>query len=202
MTGPRFWLACALACAALTPASAQAPTSQPPPLTIRFIWFTATPKPAVRVDPEHLPAVFSELQKGWSVPLTEDPGVFLKRLEKAAPNFTYRLRLAGTAGSITDQYYVISAGPRDDDPQRCTVQEVIRIVRRESPTTVRTRREARLLTRSANGSVEGSGWNSMGTDDGDPQVLGRTTSMGTDCQPDGTLTVYATYFVERKAPAQ
>jgi hypothetical protein len=173
------------------------------PLTIRFVWFSATPKPEAKLDDQQMPAVFQNLQEGWPVPLSQDPHAFLARLAKEEPRYVYQLHLAGASVPLDNSFYVISSGPNQSDPLRHTVQETIRVLGWDSPTQLRTRRVGSLYYRAKDGNgVDSSGWDDTTVEEGNKQVLGLTKSMGIHGRPTETMTIYAFCFVKEEGPAR
>ena len=165
-----------------------------PELTVRYVWFTAVPKAEAKVDPRALPAVFQQLQSGWKVTIPDNAADFLTRLHEIEPRFTYRLLLSGSARQTGVRSYVISDGPRKDDPEQHTVAEEIRVRRWEAPKSLRIKRLGKLTRRAAEGGTMGARCDDTNVYDGNQVLLDTTQSMGLFGSPDVKLTAYVTCF--------
>jgi hypothetical protein len=166
------------------------------PLVIRYVWFSATPKPGQSLPAGVTPAVFQRMQDSRFPALGEDPKAFLKALDRLEPRYTYQLHLAGTAKPMGADFYRISAGPKETDPLRHAVVETIRVIGRPSPNALLVHRAGHLdsLSPDATG-LNRCSWDDAATG-GNLQPLGTTRSMGVQHEPSGRLIIYAVSFSE------
>jgi hypothetical protein len=172
------------------------PAASPRPLVIRYVWFSATPKPGRSLPADVMPAVLQRMQDSQFPALGDDPNALLKALNRAEPRFTYQIHLSGTAVPMGADFYRISAGPKETDPLRHAVVETIRVVGRPSPNVLQVHREGRFYSHTTGSTgLSGSHWDDSATG-GNAQSLGTTRSMGVLGEPSGRLSVYAVSFSE------
>ena len=171
----------------------------PPPILVRYLVFTATPRPgAVFASGNAFTkdvAVFDELQNCLGEPLTADPARFLAVLQQREPRYTFRLHLSGAAVPAGDNRYVIRGGPDKRDPFQFTIHDEITVLRSESPTTILTQSKGSLQNISLSSSgTEGMGWDDTAVPEGNRQVLSPTRSMGISGTPPMMSVIYVRCF--------
>jgi hypothetical protein len=173
------------------------PAASPRPLVIRYVWFSATPKPGQSLAADVMPTVFQRMQDSQFPAMSDDPNDFLKTLNRLEPRYSYRLYLSGAAAPLGSDFYRISGVPKETDPLRHAVGETIRVIGRPSPNALRVHRKGRLDSLSPESTgLSGSRWDDSALPEGNLQPLGTTRSLGVLREPSGRLTVYAVSFSE------
>lgn len=177
--------------AAVGGASCQTP-SPPSSSTyiVRYLCFTATPKPEAVFDAETLPAIFQKMQNGWAIPLTSDSQSFLNRLRREEPRYTYQANLAGQSARQSDGSYLLRAGPKDSDPRQCRVDYTVWFLKRDSPTMLRTHMKGMMHYKASSSGEAGMGLDDTMVAEGNKQILGQTKSMGIAGAVEQTIFVY------------
>lgn len=177
-------------------ASCQTPDPPPPAYIVRYLCFTATPKPGAIFESES--PIFQKMQEGWPAPLTSNPQDFLNRLRQQEPRYTYQADLAGQSVRADDGSYLLRGGPAKNDPRQCRVDYSAWVLKRDSPTLLHSHMKGMMHYKQAGSSGEtGSGLDDTMVAEGNKEILGQTKSMGIDGAAEKTVFVYC--FLE--APA-
>ena len=190
----------------------QKPSLSIPPLTIRYIWFTATPKPGAVFTPQELerptetrglvvPPVFEKLAKGLDVPLTDDAEAFLKELQKEEPRYTFRIHLFGTAYQTDKKRYRILDASEGRHPFQYIVSDEVRVLRRQSATALRIRHSGEMKQQAAKTSglaTQVNDWDDTYAAEGRIWEVGKTVAVVTNGLPPDESNIYALCIQEHK----
>lgn len=192
-------LSCLLSLLFIAVSGASCQTPAPPPFlyVVRYLCFTAMPKPGAVFEPGTESAIFDKMQEGWPVPLTSNPQDFLNRLRQQEPRYTYQANLAGQSVRADDGSYLLRGGPEKNDPRQCRVDYTVWVLKRDSPTLIHTHMKGMMHYKASPAGETGWGLDDTMVAEGNKNILGQTKSMGIDGAAEKTIFVYC--FLEASA---
>ena len=166
------------------------PQGFPQVFTFRYLVFIAEPKKADPDESKKRPKAFEDLSGTGRFVLSAKPTEFLDKLQKAEPNYEYRLLFAGSVQCNDKETVTIVEESKKSDRHKATLKDEI-YLEQNSPTTVFLRHTGEVSYVPPDGKA-GEDVRCLGWTDGfrDKVTLGRTHRQGVIHLQDGGRLMY------------